>query len=155
MRERLLCVVESNGNGCIATNHITAELTTELFFTLKSKKKTLIQLILCYRENHEIWKKVWKQPCSMRGRMRGREGGWLKQTKKKKENIFCDLSFNLVELKMHLLSHWQADRVRTPAEQQSMAWPSCWWWGGFHVALFHNATLGNIKNSKGNNTEQG
>lgn len=37
VRERLLCVVESSGKGCTATNHITAVLSAELF-TLRSKK---------------------------------------------------------------------------------------------------------------------
>lgn len=85
----------------------------------------------------------------MWARMRGRERGhWLKQTKNRK-NICCDLSFNSAELKMHPLSHWQADRVRTPTGQQSTAWPSCWRWvGGFQGALFHSATLSNIKKKK-------
>lgn len=82
----------------------------------------------------------------------------LKKVTKKKEKkkiINCDLSFNSTELQMHPLSHWQADRVRTPTEQQSTVLLSCWWQEGFRCALFYNAMLGNIKNSKRNKREQG
>lgn len=53
------------------------------------------------------------------------------------------------------LSCQQAAGVRTPANQKSTVLLSCWWRGGFQGALFHNATLSNIKNTKGNKTEQG
>lgn len=53
------------------------------------------------------------------------------------------------------LSCRQAAGVRTPANQKSTVLLSCWWQGGFQGALFRNATLSNIKNTKGNKTEQG
>lgn len=53
------------------------------------------------------------------------------------------------------LSCRQAAGARTPANQKSTVLLPCWWRGGFQGALFHNATLSNIKNTKGNKTEQG
>lgn len=78
-----------------------------------------------------------------------------KKTKKYKKVVGCDLTFNSTLLKMPPLSRRQAAGVRTPANLKSTVLLSCWWQGGFQGALFHNATLSNIKNTKGNKTEQG
>lgn len=105
----------------------------------------------------ELSRKPWNMKATIQYKKDERTStrGLILTNKQKKKILGCDLSFNSAELQMHPLSHWQADRVRTPTGQQSTVLLSCWWWRGFQGALFHNATLGNIKNSKGNKTEQG
>lgn len=72
--------------------------------------------MLCYPE------KPWKMKHKPKGnweRKQANKGEDVDWNKKKKKNICCDLSFSSAELRMHLLSHWQANRVRVPAEQRA------------------------------------
>lgn len=120
-------------------------------FSLSKVKNFKTADLMLSRKPWNMKHRSKKKLYSLRGRIRRMM--LIETNKQKKEKTH--LSFNSAELKIHLLSYWQADRVRTPTEQQSTAWLSCWWCGAFQVALFHNATLCNIKNSKGNETEQG
>lgn len=100
---------------------------------------------------------IWPLKASMQCKKGDRKSqSELSFTSKNCKNVVgCDLTFNCTLLKMPPLSRRQAAGVRTPANQKSTVLLSCWWRGGFQGALFHNATLSNIKNTKGNKTEQG
>lgn len=77
-----------DGNGCTATNHITAELSTELFFSPKTKK--LENSWSCaIQKKHEIWNTDPRAAMQHEGKDERKRGRMLIELNKKERKTYA------------------------------------------------------------------